>query len=173
MECPMCGQGTPDDAAECPHCTATLRFATSLPPVPTPGAGPLEPVDRIHALARDREATVRPRWRAYRDAAMAGAIAWILMNLIAGLPVSILPRRLLGMAVVGCLIGAPMGALVYRLGGGALRGALVSVAGFIVQASVFPSLYCGGWVNAITTLWVVMAVLPGSMVVYHIILAQD
>lgn len=67
------------------------------------------------------------------------------MNLIAGIPASLFPSRFLMMIVVG----------------------------FVVQNSFFPGLYYGGWVAAVTTLWVVMAVLPGAAVGYHISLGRD
>lgn len=76
MSYPMCGQRVPDDALECPHCTATLQFPAPAPPVPGGGGpGPMEPVDHINDLAPRGAALVHHLWHSYRDAAIEEMIA--------------------------------------------------------------------------------------------------
>ncbi|MBM4370535.1 MAG: zinc ribbon domain-containing protein [Deltaproteobacteria bacterium] len=169
MECPLCGHAVPDDAATCPRCTATLRFVAETPPR---AEGPREPLDHARALAELDRARRPPGWRPWVDAAVTGALAWAGTDIAAALPASFAPGRLLDILVASLLLGAPMGALVRRVRGGPVLGGLLSVLFFIGQRSLFPSMFCGGWLGSVTNLWVVMAVLPGVLVGTHLQLSR-
>jgi hypothetical protein len=175
MDCPMCGQVAPDEAAECPHCTATLRFATPSPLISEAPVRPSQPLDAIRELEEQEQArdAARPWWFRYRDPAMTGAMAWFFVTFLAGLPGVLWPWRLLMVVVVSALIGAVMGIVIRLAGGGIWRGAVVSIICFVAENSFFPGLLCGGWVGAVKPLWPVVALFPGMIVGAHMSMRSD
>ena len=175
MDCPMCGQVAPEDAAECPHCTATLRFASPAASPPEVPVRPSQPVDTRRELEEQEPArqAARPWWFRYRDPVVAGAIAWFFATFLAGLPAVLWPWRLALVAVASVVLGGAMGVVIRLAGGGIWRGAMVSVIFFVAENSFFPGLLCGGWVGTVRPLWPLVAVFPGIIVGAHMDMKRD
>ena len=172
MECPMCGKAAPDDATECPHCTATLRFETSAPPLRAQDlARPREPSDAIQELNAEEQRVIvgRPWWYTYRDPAVSGLLGWFFVIYLAAFPASLGPLRLGMILLASILFGVPLGVLTRFLRGGATCGALVSTAAFVLQIGLFPGILCGGLVSRVPIPFfgLLVGLVPGILVGIH------
>ena len=120
------------------------------------------------ALVRDAEGALRVK-RLRRLHAVVGAMTLFALNLLVGLPQSLLPAALVQNAVLSSLFGLPIGWLISRRRGGAIQGALISAAAFVVVRLIIglvEGLGPGAYVQAVV--WGACGLLPGALIGVHV-----
>lgn len=117
-----------------------------------------------------RELEGRRRLRSLRKMhAVVGAATFFLLNLLLGLPGSLLPGDLVANATGSALFGLPIGYLISRWRAGPYKGALIS-AGVFVAVRIVIGLVNGegGLIGIGLLVWAFAGALPGFLIGFHV-----
>lgn len=156
-ECTACGATNAPVRVTCARCDGALAGRSSR-----------EQDARDDALLRDAEGALRVK-RLRRLHAAVGAMTFFAINLLLGLPHSLLPIQLCENAVVSAVFGLPIGWLISRRRGGALQGALISAAAFVgvrLLIGLLDGLGPAAYVQAFV--WGFCGLLPGALIGIHV-----
>ncbi len=159
IRCGTCGATNASGLQVCARCAGALD-----PLAVTPG----EEEEALRSLREGER--LKDRRKAH---ACTGAITFLLLNLLVGLPSSLLPWNLVLNALTSMVFGLPVGWLISRLGGGPWRGAFISMATFIAARIVLglPSLLGSGTMGGVlfaAAIWGLGGVIPGLIIGYHV-----
>jgi hypothetical protein len=159
LECRSCGATNAGTVRFCAKCGTSLAGAGVAPALQD-----ARDEDVISDLAR------RDRLRRRRlSHAFAGAATFFGVLTLFGLPGSLMPTALLTHALVGAVIGSPIGWLISRLNAGPIQGALLSAGTlFLVRAVT-------GWIGGEgSSVWLgafvagLGGLVPGALIGYHV-----
>lgn len=158
IACSACGSTNAPALTTCARCGGSLSGA---------GRSPIAQAaedERILRGARN-EARLRSLRRMH---AVVGAMTFFLLNLLLGLPGSLLPGDMVANAIGSALFGLPIGYLISRWRAGPYKGALISAAVFIlVRLGIgLASGERGATVGAL--LWGFSGALPGFLIGFHV-----
>lgn len=158
IACSSCGSTNAPHLRACAKCGGLLSGAPRSP---------------LAVAAEDgrilREARGQARLRSLRRMhAGVGAATFFLLNLLLGLPGSLLPGALAANAVGSSLFGLPIGYLISRGRAGPYKGALISAGVFIVVRLLIG--LASGEPGALTSalLWGFSGALPGFLIGFHV-----
>lgn len=151
IACADCRATNAAGLAACARCGASLDVLR--------GGERAEEVE-LDLARRDLEGKARIR-RLRRLHAFVGATTFFLLQLLVGLPDSLLPSNLIVNAVVSAALGAPIGYLISRWRAGPLKGALISAGVFALLGLVL-----AGPLQAFV--WATCGLLPGCLIGYHV-----
>lgn len=158
IACADCRATNAAGLAACARCGASLDVLR--------GGERAEEVE-LDLARRDLEGKARIR-RLRRLHAFVGATTFFLLQLLVGLPDSLLPSNLIVNAVVSAALGAPIGYLISRWRAGPMKGALIS-GGVFVAVRLLIGLVSG---ESGTFIWAVAwgfaGALPGFFIGFHV-----
>ena len=158
IACTACGSTNAAGLARCAKCGGSLS------------GGPIAAVAQAAEDERIlREVHGRARVRRMRGLhAVVGAMTFFLLNLLLGLPGSLLPGDLLANAVGSALFGLPIGYLISRWRAGPVKGALIS-AGVFILVRLLVGLASGErGALAGALIWGFAGALPGFLIGFHV-----
>lgn len=156
IECPSCRATNAAGLELCAKCGAELA-----------GIRGGSKADELHEAAAKKVLDDRDRVRRLRRIhAVVGAMTFFLLQLLLGLPDSLMPLALLLNAIFSAVMGLPIGYLISRLRAGAIGGALISAAAFMLMGLLI------GWISGEgprqALFFGLLGVIPGALIGIHV-----
>lgn len=151
IECSACRATNADRVSACAKCGAPLDGLKG---------GTKADDATEEAVKRERDSDDRVR-RLRRTHAGVGAMTFFLLQLLVGLPDSLMPGALLTGAIGSTIVGLPIGYLISRFRAGGIGGALISAAAFMVLGLVLGA-------GSRTLMWGLIGILPGALIGIHV-----
>ena len=178
MKCPSCGHEERDDVFVCSLCSNLLQKEGKVPGT-TEARVPSNVLDELKKEKEQRE-KAKDEWRRQRlkGHAITGALTFSILNILFGLPSSLLPLNLLATVAFSTVVGLPIGYLISSRGGGVLKGACMSAGAFALMRLIIsvPDLMSSGDVGAILfralSVGVLMGAIPGAIIGWHVELGR-
>lgn len=155
-ECAACRSTNAEGLALCAKCGAPLagsRGGTRADDFHEAAAKKgLDDLDRVRRLRRIH--------------AFVGAMTFFLLQLLLGLPESLMPLALSLNAIFSAVMGLPIGYLISRFRAGAVGGALISMIAFMIMGLVLGWLSGEGPRQAL--FFGLLGLIPGALIGIHV-----
>ena len=168
MLCGICWRDMGNEPPPCPYCGQT----SAVPPVRSTRLD--EHLEELQLQGSRKELDAKDRRRRrFRSHAVTGVITFFILNLLVGLPQSLKLLNLLINLGASVLLGAPLGMLISRCGGGQWRGGLISMGVFMLLRLILaiPGLVQGGALFEIAAGALMLGLLgfiPGAIIGIHV-----
>lgn len=183
MKCTSCGYESKTKEETCGLCGELLEqraaapdsVGTAVVEKEVRTGPPAHVVNKYRAAEEEQLRLAKMRRKDnLRGYAFAGAATFAILSILFGLPSSLHPLNLIVILISSTIVGAPIGYLIGRAGGGMLKGAVISSGAFAVLQLIntLPLLSKGVDVGALlfsaVFYGILVGVIPGVILGWHV-----